>query len=261
MNQEFRLRVGIVGFNGNFGRHACVLLERFVKNVEIVGFEPSLSDVSYTLEDVCACDAIILAVPPRAYEQVIKEIAPIIRRDNPKAIIVDIATVKEHPLDLLKRYARDLSWLSTHPNGGPGGYAKKGGNVEGEQIAFVGSNNVADSVLSAIRAYVQGCGFVVVDMSAEEHDQISAQSLYLAHRTAQILGEAGAKRVAFSTASFNALMDALEMVINDKKLFEDVRRYNRFCREMDILLDQAEARVLRPRKTPLPPLKAPYAAD
>ncbi len=241
--------IGIIGGDGHFGRHARRLIRRFASKVKVCAFDVTKKangGVFTTLEQVCMCDVVVLSVPPRAYENVIREIVPIIKRLNPLAIIVDIATVKEHTRNLLRQYAEGIFWLCCHPNFGPGAYKNRRGNVRGFKIALVDHSMPAD-VVASLLMFVKRLGFVVELMTAEEHDRISAWTLYLAHRTSQIWKAAGVQRTTFDTTSFSSMKDGAEMVEEDTDLFNDVRRYNRFCAEVDVALARAEAQVLQSR--------------
>ena len=56
--------------------------------------------------------------------------------------------------------------------------------------------------------------------------------MFLTHYIGQIVARGGFKRSNIDTISFGSLMDAVDSVRHDTRLFEDVSRYNPYCREV-----------------------------
>src|SRR3989338_3826764 len=184
--------VGIVGY-GAFGALARALLRRFAPEVGVKIFAPEKKadgQTFFTLADVAKSDALILAVPIHAFEEVLKKVLPLARKDT---IIVDVATVKVHTAALLKKLAEGRSYISTHPVWGPESYEKRGGDVKGFRIVMTdGTLEVAD--YTALTDFLKSCGFDVVEMSAEAHDKHLAETLFLTHFVGQIVSSGGFKR-------------------------------------------------------------------
>lgn len=77
-------------------------------------------------------------------------------------------------------------------------------------------------------------------MTSDAHDQHLADTLFLTHFIGQTIARAGFTRTEIDTVSFGFLMDAVESVKNDTRLFADVFRYNPYCKETITRLEQAE---------------------
>ena len=69
-------------------------------------------------------------------------------------------------------------------------------------------------------------------MSPEEHDKHLAETLFLTHLVGQIIARGEFGRTEIDTVSFGYLMDAVESVKHDTELFQDVFRYNPYCRQV-----------------------------
>src|SRR3989344_1429452 len=135
--------VGIVGY-GAFGALAHTLLGRFAPEVKVRVYAPEKKadgQTFFALADVAKSDALILAVPIHAFEEVLKKVLPLARKDT---IIVDVATVKVHTAALLKKLAKGRRYISTHPVWGPESYEKRGGYVAGFRIVMVDGTLVID---------------------------------------------------------------------------------------------------------------------
>ena len=66
----------------------------------------------FDLATVCQSDVLFLTVPINAFESVVSSIVPFL---SPDTIVVDICSVKLHPVSVLQRYLPNCQYLSTHP--------------------------------------------------------------------------------------------------------------------------------------------------
>ena len=222
--------VGIIGY-GAFGALVHTLLGRFAPEVAVkVHARERKPDSAtfFSLAETAKCDAVVLAVPIHAFEEVLGEIVPLM---GEKTALVDVATVKVHTVNLLKKLAKGKRYLATHPVWGPESYEKSGGNVKGFRIIMVDGTLDIDEY-TALTEWLKKCGFDVIEMSAKEHDKHIAKTLFLTHFIAQIVARAGVKRTAIDTVSFGWLMNAVESVQHDHDLFKDVYKYNPYCKEV-----------------------------
>ena len=233
--------VGIVG-HGSFGALTCTLFERFAPSVQVRIFSQEQKPDNqkfFSLADTARCDAVILAVPIHAFEDVLAKIIPLAGKDT---VIVDIATVKVHTAGLLKKLAKGHRYIAAHPMFGPESYEKRAGDVKGFRIVMtVGTLAVPEHV--ALTAFLKKCGFDVVEMTAEAHDKQIAETLFLTHLIGQTILHGGFGRRDIDTVSFGYLMDAVESVRRDEKLFRDVFRYNPYCKDVLARFKKAEEKV------------------
>ncbi len=233
--------IGIIGY-GAFGALACTLVERFAPEVRVrvhSEHHPADGKKFFSLKDATASDAVVFAIPIAAFESVLRKTLPLMRKD---AIIVDVATVKVHTTDLLKRLAKGSRYIAAHPVWGPESYEKRGGDVTAFRIVMTdGTLPAADH--AALTKFLKRCGFDVVEMSAEAHDKHLAETLFLTHFIGQTVLKAGFGRTEVDTVSFGFLMDAVESVKNDQALFRDVFRFNPYCKDILDRIKKAETEV------------------
>lgn len=222
--------VGIVG-HGAFGTFVAVLLKRFAPQISVRFYSHTHQpdgETFFPLEDVAQSDVIILAVPIHVLEEMIKKIVPLMSKET---IMVDVSTVKKYPVSLLKKYAKGRKYIATHPMFGPESYEKKVGDVGGFRIVVTDSTLSNIDVAAACKL-LELLGFTTLRMTADAHDKHLAQTLFLTHFIGQIVSHAKFDRTEIDTVSFGYLMDAVESVKHDKKLFQDVYRYNPHCKKI-----------------------------
>ena len=233
--------VGIIGY-GSFGSLVDTLLGRFAPQIEVKIFarekKPD-NERFFSLKQAAQCDAVVLAIPIRAFEEVLKRVVPLVRKDT---VVIDVATVKMHTISLLKKHAGKKKWLAAHPVWGPESYEKRGGDVSGFRIVMCdGTLDVPDYV--ALTDLLKRIGFDVGEISAATHDKHIAETLFLTHFIAQIATRVGLKRTTMDTVSFGWLMNAVETAEHDRELFKDVYRYNPYCKEVLKRFDVGESEV------------------
>lgn len=235
------LSIGLIGY-GHFGAFLHVLAQRYLPEATLKvhsGRRQPDGQIFFPLEEVAACDAVVLAVPISAYGETLSRIAPHL---GAATVVVDVATVKQHTMALLRDLGPDRPFLAMHPMFGPESYAKRGGDVAGLRIVLTG-HQLAPDLYAAVRAKLAEVGFSVVEKTAETHDRELAETLFLTHYIGQIVARGGFERTEIDTLSFGFLMDAVDSVRHDGRLFEEVYRFNPFCREVIERFDASEGAV------------------
>lgn len=235
--------IGIVGY-GHFGSFLHELAGRFFPQipVKVYSRRADIDDETfYSLEAVALCDVVILCGAISEYEA---QLQSVLEYALPETIIVDVATVKKYTSDLFKQVCRDRRFFSTHPMFGPESYKKHGGNVDGFRIV------VTDYVLQndqyiKIKNLFTSFGFLIIEMTADEHDKRLAETLFLTHYVGQSILKAEFGRTAIDTLSFQFLMDAVESVKDDTALFQDVYRFNPYCKDVAARLHAAQQSVFK----------------
>ncbi len=233
--------LGIVG-HGAFGAFLESLARRFAPGLDVRVFARKATPDGarfFSLEETCQCDVVIIAVSIRAFEETLLKILPLLK---PGAILVDVNTVKEHPARLLAQHAGARAWVATHPMFGPFSFEKQGGTLNGLRLV-IAENNLPPETLAAAMAWLKGLDLDVITMSAEAHDRMLAETLFLTHYVAQMVASGGFVRTDIDTLSFGFLMDAVESVKSDTELFRDVFAFNPWCRDTIARLEMAETEV------------------
>ena len=233
--------LGIIGY-GSFGRLLHELVHRFAPDVKVV-VHSSRADASQdfyvTLERACTADVVVPCVPIHAFEATVGNMLPHLGADS---ILVDVATVKMHTVNILQTLMPQGRWIATHPMFGPESYKKRKKSVQDLRVVVAESTLQPEEKNAAV-SFLKRCGFDVVEMSSAEHDKHLAETLFLTHFVGQTVHRAGFDRTAIDTVSFGYLMDAIESVKHDETLFKDVYRYNPFCEEALRRFETAELDV------------------
>ncbi len=215
-------KVLVVG-RGRFGRHVQELLHDKSPWLNVDVYEPGpthIGDGSFGIGDY---DIIILAVPIREYENVVRDVVP---RSKESGIIIDVASVKMHTMKLLHAYAGKRYWIATHPMWGPQSYLKTNKDISGYRLVVTG-HTLPKDVYNLLHTWIAGAGITIIKKEARHHDGDLAQTLFVAHFFGRVVARAGLRRTDIDTVSFGYLMNMVESVIDDEELFLDVVRYNR----------------------------------
>ena len=222
--------IGIIGF-GRFGKlTARYLAEEF--DVVVYHRTDKSREITRTgaraasLEAVCRQDIVIPCVPISVLREVLKDIAPLLRPDG---LIVDVCSVKEYPVRLMTDILpHAVSILATHPMFGPDSASD---SLEGRKICLC-KVRIAEKKYQNIKAYLAAKGLVVIEATAQEHDEQIATSLSLTHFIGRTLSECGAVTLDIDTEGYKRLLRILEVVERDTwQLFLDMHRYNPYARE------------------------------
>ena len=233
--------LGIVG-HGAFGAFLESLARRFAPGLECRVFARRQAPDGkrfFSLEDTCQCDVVIISVSIRAFEETLLRVLPLLKAG---AILVDVNTVKEHPVRLLAEHASGVAWVATHPMFGPFSFEKQGGTLKDLRLV-IAENTLPASLRDTAIAWLKSLGLNVLTMSAQAHDRMLAETLFLTHFVSQMVAAGGFVRTDIDTLSFGFLMDAVESVKGDTELFRDVFAFNPYCRETIERLEKAEAGV------------------
>lgn len=233
--------LGIIG-HGSFGALIVTLTARFASTVSVKIYSSRSAPDGvrfFSLEEVAACDAVVLAVPIHAFENILKKVAPLTKPDT---ILVDVATVKLHTAALLEKDAGGRPYLALHPMFGPYSYEKRGNDVAGFRIVATGYT-IPQHAFESLKAFGEELGFNIIEMTSESHDRHLAETLFLTHLVGQVVTEGKFGRTEIDTVSFGFLMDAVESVRNDTELFKDVYRFNPYSKEVLARFEDAADRV------------------
>ena len=222
--------VGIIGY-GSFGAFLVELARKDIPKTSVKVFsrsKPIDSKIFFPLEEVCTCDLVILAVPVHVFEETVQNVLPLIGTNT---VIVDVATVKKYPIDILEKHAASAYYMTTHPMFGPYSYARKEGHLNGLRIVLC-DYQLPEGMYEQVKAWLTSIGLVVLELSADEHDKMLAETLFLTHLISQSIVEADYRRTEIDTISFGFLMDAVESVRHDLDLFKSVYKYNPYCKKV-----------------------------
>lgn len=225
------MRIGIIGF----GRLGSLLARHFTRDHEIKVYDErrvarkvrALGAKPAPLAEVCRQEVVVPCVPIAELEPLLRRIRGLLR---PGALVVDVCSVKEHPVRVMKRLLpRSVEILATHPNFGPDSAAE---SLKDRQIAIC-KVRISRSRYSSVKRAFERKGLELVEMTPREHDRRMASSLVLTHFIGRGLLEYGARPTGIDTEGYKRLLRILQTVQNDSaQLFRDMNRYNAFAPAM-----------------------------
>lgn len=217
--------IGIMGF-GAFGQlMASHLQQHFALRVCDPGNAPTPDPSGKGLEpasatEVAACDLVILAVPVPAIPEAIAALRPHLKAG---AVVLDVGSVKIGPARAMETaLPDDVEIIGTHPLFGPQS-ARNG--LAGLKIALCPIRGESTPRIAAFLRRVLRLKVIVT--TADAHDREVAMVQGLTHLIAKILVRMEPLPRTMTTASFDHLMQATEMVRYDApNVFMAIERAN-----------------------------------
>ena len=220
--------LGLIGF-GAFGRLTAKHLSPWF---DIVTHDPAIND-GYglarmaTLDEAAACPVVVLAVPVEALEDTLSAIRPHL---VPDALVIDVGSVKVKPaLAMDAALPEGVRIVGAHPLFGP--QSGKDG-VAGLRIAVSEVRGAKDA--RRVAAFCRhALKLKVFQVTPEDHDREAAVVQGLTHLIARVLLNMEPLPTRMTTASFERLMQAVDMVRHDSPaVFRAIERDNPFAAEV-----------------------------
>jgi prephenate dehydrogenase len=220
--------LGLIGF-GAFGRLTARHLSAWF-DIRAHDPAPTHGDGAaalVSLEEAAGCPTVVLAVPVEALEATLDAIRPHLAAD---ALVIDVGSVKVKPARLMAERLREgVRIVGTHPLFGPQS-ARDG--VAGLRMAVCEVRGTKDA--RRVAAFCrQALRLKVFQVSPEDHDREAATVQGLTHLIARVLLAMEPLPTRMTTASFERLMQAVDMVRHDSPaVFRAIERDNPFAAEV-----------------------------
>ncbi|MGI8419878.1 MAG: prephenate dehydrogenase/arogenate dehydrogenase family protein [Candidatus Levyibacteriota bacterium] len=229
-------KITIIGF-GRFGQTLYRLLK---SDFDVLIYtRKSFADKSVkqtqSLEEAYTSSIIFHAVPIAAFETVISEHKKYFRDDH---TLIDVLSVKHHPAVIFERYLIDTKTqaLLTHPMFGP----------DSSKDSFDGLPIVLDRFRTDKKTYTFWKKYFnekqlrVIELTADQHDQLAANSQGITHFIGRMLDEFAMQKTAIDTTGAKKLLEVKEQTCNDTwELFTNLQQYNPYTKDMRIRLGEA----------------------
>jgi prephenate dehydrogenase len=219
--------IGLLGF-GAFGRLIAAHLHPYFA---LIACDPALTTTEQrhdhvrfgTVAEVGRCDVVILAVPVGNLSSALKELRPHLQ---PGGIVVDVGSVKVRPIELMKAELPPfVDIVGTHPLFGP--QSAKGG-IKGRKIALCPVRGRSAPRIAAFLRHVLKLEVHIV--TADEHDRQAAIVQVVTHLVAKVLVRMEPLPTRLTTASFDHLKRATDMVRHDSAgVFLAIERDNPYA--------------------------------
>ncbi|MDC7224341.1 MAG: prephenate dehydrogenase/arogenate dehydrogenase family protein [Spirochaetales bacterium] len=228
---------------GRFGRFWAQELSRVVP--EMRGYNrsprempPSVRPVSF--EEMCASDVIILTTAISSMEEVLKKIAPHLKKD---VLVMDCCSVKVWPVEMMEKYLPpEAEIMGTHPMFGPDS-GKNG--VEGLPLV-VSPVRISPVREKAWMDIFASLNLTIHVMTPDEHDREAAFTQGITHLIGRVLGDMKLEDSPIATSGYKSLQRIVEQTCNDDwQLFLDLQSYNPHTEEMRSKLDRVLAKMIK----------------
>ncbi len=219
--------IGIIGF-GRFGKVLASILRKgfLIKAYDPIVYTPFSGVEFVSLDSVLREKTIFIAVPIRHFESLIKNIAPKIHHGT---TLIDVCSVKIHTVNIMKKYLPDSAGIiATHPMFGPDSI------LSNNRLKMM-MNNTKDShnQFNFWREFFMDQNIQIMEMSADEHDRLAAQTQGVTHFLGRMLKEFGIQKTKIDTQGFRDLLDLVDQTCNDTwELYTDLQYYNPYTKAM-----------------------------
>ncbi len=216
------MKIAIIGGSGKMGQWFARFLLKEGKQVIITGRnqEKLLEakrqlgvEVATNIEATKKADIILISVPIDNFEAVVKEISPYIHSSQ---IIIDITSIKTLPVEIMHKYIKAGLVLGMHPVFGPG--AK---DITDHNFVLTPTTDNEIVLANKIKEYLEARGARVTKMTPQEHDEMMAVVLGLAHFIAivsadTLLGFDKLKQMkVISGTTYKLLLTLVESVLSE----------------------------------------------
>lgn len=237
-----RRAISIVGF-GRFGKTLYQLLKNDFQ-VTLYNRSPIKPEagelakdtkIAKSLAEVYANDVIFYAVPISQFESVV---AAHRQYFEPRHLLIDVLSVKMHPAKVFKKYLAGLKTqaLLTHPMFGPDS-SREGFD---ELPIVIDQFKTGAKEYGYWKNYFASKNLQVVEMSAEQHDKMAANSQGLTHFLGRLLEEYGLVDSQIDTMGTRKLLGIMRQTCSDTwQLFYDLQHYNPYTAKMRLKLGEA----------------------
>lgn len=213
---EKKLKIGIVGF-GRFGK----FLSKELSNEHWI-WAHSRTDYTDIASDYGACfvkefndfielnlDCLIISTSISSFDSVVNKF-PKKFLDN--KLLVDVLSVKSFPKNIMLNIDSECDILCTHPMFGP-----DSANNGWTNLPFVYEKvRITDEKrCDKLIKFFKNMDCKILEMTAEEHDEYSANSQFITHLTGRLLNELNIQTTPINTQGFDYLLNIMDNTCND----------------------------------------------
>lgn len=233
--------IGVVGF-GKFGTLTASILSTFFdvrvyhykKTLEYEKLARKIGVRLIELSELAECDVTILTVPISRTEEMIKTVAPHLKKGS---LLVDACSVKVLPCRWLKKYApRDVEILGTHPMFGPVttkfDIDKKYWELKDKQVVLC-PLRTSEKTMKEIQKFLKSLEIEVIVTTPEDHDQQNAKSLSFVHFLGRSMMASGIVPQRIFTLGYADVLKILPHTNQDEwQLFFDMNNLNPYAEKV-----------------------------
>ena len=215
---------------GRFGRFWAELLSDTYQVVgtsrrTVHGLPSSVRQVP--LEEAVQAEVIFLTVAISAMPEVVRRIAPMVRRD---ATVVDTCSVKLFPVEQMTAHLpASVDIVACHPMFGPDSARER---VDALPTIMWPIRDRYGRYGEIMRAFTD-LNFRVVEMKPDDHDREAAFTQGVTHLVGRLLKGMELKPSTIATLGYTRLLQVMEQTCNDPlELFHDLQTFNPYTPQM-----------------------------
>jgi prephenate dehydrogenase len=218
--------IGFIGF-GEFGQFFARLLAGSFKVSACDQADRSAAARSMgvewaTLLNVARKDLVILSVPLKSMEPVLESLTL-----PDTTTLMDVCSVKQESLRLIRRHFPATEVIATHPLFGPQSYGLPGVKCK---LVVCPPENPSPRYEFLLAHFRDELDLTIVHATPEQHDREMANVQALTHFIAKALVELDVKPSPLSTPSFDLLVQLTNILAKDSyELFETIQNGNPFA--------------------------------
>lgn len=232
MTKDPKKKLAIIGF-GDFAqlmvRYLSPYFEVMVASRRRITNKKGLDFTEVTVETALKQEIIIPSMPSQFLEEFF-----IANYDflNPKALVVDVCSVKTQPVEVLRRVLPEgVQILATHPLFGP---ASAKNSLKGQKIMMY-PVRLTDKKLTKIKQFLRDTlELEIIETTPEAHDQMMAYAQGLSHyigRAMQLMDIPDSK---LTTKAYGDLLDMKRVQGRDSdELFDSILFENPYALEVN----------------------------
>ena len=216
------MKISIIG-NGSFGTFAAKALSPYA---DIYTYDKNPDDNTLNLQDITSMDAILLAIPLSAYQDVLGQLKPILKKET---LVIDICSVKVPSRDLvLGTLESHPNILVSHPLFGPQSAAS---GLAGHDIII--TNVIGEQANKAVTFLKEKLHLNTHLMTAEEHDRMMAYVHALTFFIARGLSDLEIPSIPLKTPSFAMLQALIDLDHkHSDELFMTIQKGNPYAADV-----------------------------
>jgi chorismate mutase/prephenate dehydrogenase len=167
--------IGVIGGTQGMGAFLARVFGEAGFPVDAMGVGQGASAVDVAARN----DLVVIAVPIASTVEVIKEVAPHVRKG---ACLIDITSIKRAPLEaMLESAPEGVDVVGTHPMFGP-----HGADFDRQKVVLCKGRG--EDGFARVKRLFEGFGAETIEATAEEHDSQMALIQVLVHEKTMVLG-------------------------------------------------------------------------
>lgn len=199
------------------------------------------------LEAALSCSVIFYAVPISQFEDAINSHHKYFsRKESTPPFVVELLSVMLHPKSVLERLLPEgVPSMLLHPMFGPDSFdfaEAVDSDIRGKIVVDKFTAGAENTIFWC--DYFKSRKFEVIEMGADEHDKLAADSQGLTHFVGRTISELKLQESPIDTKGARKLQEISNVVSNDSwQLFVDLQTYNPYTVPMRVRLSAALSKI------------------